>query len=228
MRAKTRVRRGPSFSLPMNKWCKILVVGDPLTREQTNEVLLRTNNSWTGQDDYWNDELAAIAGIELDQYGYPDWQQYRQATRELGLLNLEYMGNSRIVTSYIGGPHGWVDWRGRVHANSYNVGKNPSEAEIGDELAAIAKEFRYLRMIVQVLTGEDGREVAAQWRVADGSAIQVARRRKVTSLAAEDEDTIGEHLFNVLTSRDWGKGVDAERLREAVAQVRSTMAARRA
>ena len=115
----------------LTKWPRLLVTGRRVSEDQANEILIRTDDWWLSTNDrQWEAEIKRIAvdvaGMPVeprrDQTGYGDegmdlFREYyaaREAWRKsLGILELGYLSNSRIVSSWIGGPHGWCDWTGR-------------------------------------------------------------------------------------------------------------------
>lgn len=58
----------------------------------------------------------------------------------LGLLELSYMNNEQCVSSFIGGPHGWMRPTGEILFND-NVGKWPDVESLLNDWVTIAKEF---------------------------------------------------------------------------------------
>ena len=214
----------------LTKWPRLLVVGENVTREQANEILIRTDN-WSPctNDKAWETAVCALG----DEYGMPvnapwrlkpgeyseRWREIearRQASRErLGILELHYLGNARIASSWFGGPHGWCDWDGNIGCSNYNIGKWPSVEEVTEDWTAIAEAFPYLSLHAQLVTDEGEGEVAATWAVREGKAALV---EPAGQLAPVRDDVEGM-VFGLLYSADRERGVSIDRLREALAQV---------
>jgi len=216
------------------KWPRLIVVGEPVTEQQANEILIRTcvASYLTVNERAWNEVVARAMGLpegddfpprELEGDARMAWVKERWAAvdkrcAELGILPLEYLATSRISSSWIGGPKGWCDWDGTIGCSNYNIGKWPSTEEVTKEWQAIAAAFPYLRLDAQVVDDEGEGEIADQWHVADGIAelVEVGE-----PLRHQDQPE-----FLALSRIGWERGVSIERLREAVAQVAPPEASR--
>lgn len=141
------------------KWPCLLVVGEPVIKDQAAEIIVRTDRFYFGcNDKVWEKQLhdAANVAYNLRESGYisTNFDSLDKARKRYRILGLDYMVNSQIASSYIGGPHGWCDWEGRIFTDSYNIGKWPSAIAVYSELSEIAKAFPYLEMTVQLLSEE--------------------------------------------------------------------------
>jgi len=222
----------------LGKWPAMVVLGDKITEEQANEVLIRTMAR--EYFDMTNDHEWAATVREI--FGKEDDYSLRNATfeerlalmrrndallDELGILRLEYLYNSRIASSYIGGPHGWLDWNGNISGNKpYNIGKWPDEGSILDEWTLIAETFPFLSLTAQYYSespSEPGGELDFVFEVTvkDGSA-------SVTDGVEFEEDDINygavteEDIFKMVSDPYRERGVTEARLRTAVSQVRKS------
>lgn len=211
------------------KWPRLIVTGAPVTEQQANEILIRTcvPAYLPGNDQAWNEAVAKAMGFPAGD-DWPDrglegaertawfearWAEKDRRSAELDIIPLEYLYNSRITSSWIGGPHGWCDWDGSIGTAVYNIGKWPSTEEVTEEWAAIAAAFPFLTLDAQVIEDEGEGAVADQWHVADGVAELVEPGAR---LAAAEAPSLTAFL------PDWERGVGIERLRAAVAQVEAT------
>lgn len=143
------------------KWPNLLVVGEPVTREQAAAILIRTRPTYL---------FTNVRDAEANYNKILD----RLAPEP---LDLEYLDNTRIASSWIDGVKGWCDWNGHIGCSNYNIGKWPSVEEVTDDLRKIAEAFPFLRMIVQVLdreSCEEGGTPTAEWRIRDGQVTLVA------------------------------------------------------
>lgn len=210
----------------LTKWPRLIVVPDktePVTREQANEILLRTNGPYFATNDRaFEKAMADVLGIEMIQReagGYRYWDMSWKAASEwyasIGGLDLHYLNNSRIVSSWIGGPHGWLNWGGNVGCSTWNIGKWPSYEEVSEDWSAIAAAFPYLDLHAQLITDEGEGDVAAQWRVTGGQAALVEPVEQFKPRELSDMDVMLR-----ITGHGGERGVSLERLREAVAQLR--------
>ncbi|WP_157253151.1 hypothetical protein [Nonomuraea typhae] len=213
----------------LTKWPRLLVVGETVTREQANEILIRTD----GLSPCINDRAWARTVKDLaTEFGRPPAYDYSRMGEEpgsrrehyeadqawrarMGLLDLHYLGNSRIASSWLGGPHGWCDWTGTISCSNYNIGKWPSAEEVNEDWTTIAKAFPYLSLHAQLITDEGEGEVAATWAIKDGQAALVEPVERI----AEVRDDVEPMVFGLLYSAGRERGVSINRLREALTQV---------
>lgn len=213
------------------KWPRLLVVGEPITEEQADEVLLRTDSWYFGCNDRaWNGTLVRVCG----EFGRPSepsrtvqdgggWAGYFEADRawqgRLGILDLNYLHNSRIASSWIGGPHGWCDWTGAIGCSTFNIGKWPSDDEVTEDWTAIAEAFPFLDLHAQLLNhdeeGGDG-SIAGHWRVKDG---KVAHTDRPDGLLRQAEDIPEDAVMRMLTGLRTERGVTEERFRGALGRL---------
>jgi hypothetical protein len=157
------------FQRALPKWPALLVQGEKVTPEQAKEILIRTDSfSFSSNDEAFSSELNNIVyGVKgkswsltenlQKKFGF-DWSQacnYTEEKRtEVGNLDLQYLYNSRIVSSWIGGPKGWCDWDGNIQTSNYNIGKWPSIEEVYDEWDVIARAFPFLKLRAQLMNCE--------------------------------------------------------------------------
>lgn len=204
------------IDMELTKWPRLLVTGDPVTSEQANEILIRTNNWWMACNDKpWAELVYRLAGIEPGQHGMPALSAMNEFEARAGVLDLHYLHNSRIASAWIGGPHGWCDWDGRIGATNYNIGKWPDVDTVGEDWRAVAAAFPFLRLRAQLAPEEGEKPPVVEWRVANGEAV----------MATEGFDPIApDQLSDAavlarLMVRGGERGVDEARLREALTQV---------
>lgn len=154
------------------KWPRLLVVGEPVTQEQANEIIVRTTPlHYIGtNDDAWAWQVKEALGLRLElDLTHDDYRpevsiEQRLAKLSvldahidarkaaLGTLDLYYLGNGeQIASCYFAGPHGWCAWDGQIGASSYNIGKWPTPEEVHSDVVEIAEAFPFLTMTVQVL-----------------------------------------------------------------------------
>lgn len=148
----------------------------PVTREQAAEIIVRTSGlDFFTNDRAWERALWRELGVELEE-GQSVWRVLSAAEKEdikrkYGILDLYYLRNHRIVSTWVGGPHGWCDWDGTIGCGNYNIGKCPSIEEIDHEWRIIAEAFPYLNLKAQVYSGETSEEdihPVVEWTIKDG------------------------------------------------------------
>lgn len=207
----------------MSKWPRLLVVGHPVTQEQADEILVRTND-WAVpiQSPELRAEVCEIVGIELTQstnHTYPyDFESVRRFQSEVNALELLHLNNSRVASLWVGGPHGWCDWDGTIGTANYNVGKWPTPNEITRDLMVIGETFSYLNMTLQ-LVGQEGSDVkhVSQWKLVNGEVTEIILNKPLPLICEIDNKWITEPINS---ARYDAPGVSLERLRHAVNNVR--------
>lgn len=151
------------------KWPALLVKGEKISEEEAAEVLIRTNGVYIGGND------RALNKQLYDAFGCKQWKEtierddmepyeidkidYAPFNEKWKMLDLSYMRNDRIVSAWIGGPHGWCDWDGKIFAANYNIGKWPSCEEVYEDWQKIAEAFPFLNLTAQLLPMEIGEAV---------------------------------------------------------------------
>jgi hypothetical protein len=212
------------------KWPRLLVTGHPVTTEQADDILIRTNHwglNHTNDPD-WARTLADISaehglprepdsrGPNSDGQAWIDHSEARDTwNKRMGVLDLHYLHNSRIVSAWIGGPHGWCDWDGTIGCANYNIGKWPSDEEVLEDLCAIAAAFPFLTMTVQLVEDEGAGGLAGEWRVAAGHVVHDPEPAE--QLQARDELTEMGILLRMMPGGE--RGVSPARLRTALDRV---------
>lgn len=200
----------------LTKWPRLLVVGEPVTPEQANEILLRTD-SWNmlTNDRHWVRMVSNLIGVAVDEHDRPDWRAVKDFAKSIRVLDLGYLDNSRIMCSWIGGPKGWCDWGGTIGCANYNIGKWPSVEDVTGDWQTIAATFPFLSLKAQCVPdeGEDDRP-AVEWSVHEG---QVDLNESPTAMLRAPEDAD----FTAMLRHHGERGVDFFRLRDALEQVRA-------
>ncbi|GGS85224.1 hypothetical protein GCM10010156_49800 [Planobispora rosea] len=200
----------------LTKWPRLLVVGDAVTREQANEILIRTNTRHMHTNDrVWETTVHDLFGIARDKHGHPDWKSAQAFHDRYGVLDLTYLANQRIASSWLGGAYGWCDWDGTIGCSNYNIGKWPTVEDVTEEWQAIAAAFPYLTLHAQLVTDEGEGHIAATWAVKDGKTALVEPVGQIASIS-DDVAAMAAGLF--LGTRT-ERGVSLDRLREALAQL---------
>lgn len=158
------------------KWPQMRVAGPPISADQASEIIRRTDSfiihGYDGNDRSWNRYVRAILGIPQDRdFNWPQddaSEEERAAFREdmnnhyaavakwredWGCIETEYVHNSWISSSYIGGPYGWCHPDGRIYYGD-NVGKWPSPEQLVQELALLATHFPFIDLEAVFMSGE--------------------------------------------------------------------------
>ena len=169
------------FERGLPKWPALIVTGKAVTKEQASEIIIRTNGDSSCNDNEFSNRVAElIYDVKIPDHLIHNYDQvntaiekklgieegeerekwskvwgYRDEKRaELEIIELSYLHNSRICSSWIGGPHGWCDWEGNIECSNYNIGKWPGIEEVYNEWKKIAKAFPFLDLRCQLANHE--------------------------------------------------------------------------
>jgi hypothetical protein len=213
------------------KWPRLVVAGQPVTEDQADHIVVRTN-SWMrrlfSNDKPWQ---SAVEALVVD-FGYPPeshshatqgvnqigdrWRRLGTWCDRLGILNLHYLHNDRVMSTWVGGSHGWCDWDGTIGCTSYNIGKWPSDDEVTEDWQKIAAAFPFLDLTAQVIDDEGAGPLAAQWRIGGGTIVYDPEPTELLAAPSElSEAQVVDRFTNPLAER----GVDLDRLRAAFERV---------
>lgn len=215
----------------LTKWPRLLVTGDDVTPEQAGDIILRTTEWYliAGSAEWATEVYAALVerGAPAALAGTTGTDILDlELSRALGVwlkmarvLDLRFMRNYRIASSWLGGLHGWVDWDGKIGCSSYNIGKYPDVETVHTDLLRVASAFPYLNMRVQLVTDEGAGTSAVSWVVNGGEVAHPVLGDQ--PLITEPTDPYaGESLHDLLATRnaEWyaQRGVTIERLRAAL------------
>lgn len=158
-----------AFKIGLPKWCQMVVNGDKITQEQSEEIIRRTDSSivgmyFRGNNDSFNKEAEKILDIPKyekfkDNNGNTNWNAYYSAKDEwltkFGVIKeLGYLTNNWLSCCWVGGVHGWCSPTGEI-AFQNNIGKWASVEEVYNEWCVIAKEFPFLNLTCTLMDGEE-------------------------------------------------------------------------
>jgi hypothetical protein len=154
------------------KWPAIVVVGEPVAIDEAAEIIVRTDGFLFSTNDHeFATQLYAAIGVHSDGLSPSDWDAFRAVKEEYRVLPLDYLTTARIASAYIGGPHGWIDWKGNVFTSTTNIGKYPWVLEVLNEWGRIAEAFPFLSLRCQLYnaeSGESGGEPVVEFAVEEG------------------------------------------------------------
>ena len=141
----------------LSKWPGLLVTGQPVTKKQAQKINIRTSSLpylSTNNKAFHKKVLAHLFDGLEDYYEVCRTDKDTEFESGYGILNLNYLTNKNIASAFVGGPHGWCDWKGNIRASSYNIGKWPSVKAVYGDWSLIAETFSYLNLKCQLLDGE--------------------------------------------------------------------------
>lgn len=201
----------------LTKWPGFIVNGNPVTLEQANEIILRTN-SWllcTNNQFYINQVAEALDFSSNKQPRYPseeliDYEKKRKFKESIQVLNLDYLATERIASCQIGGPNGWCNYDGAIFSNNSNIGKYPTTEEVFQEWQTIATAFPYLNLTCQLLSHEisqDEAQPVIEFKVCKGKVTYQTDNLKLIavknpvpmSTIFTNENEIGISVKNLVT-----------------------------
>lgn len=144
------------LNIQLPKWPACLVKGKPVTPEQAEEIIIRTDDfRFSTNDRKWKKELIESLSIPYtDAYPYYNRNDMDYMRKKFNILELEYLSTERIASSYIYGPNGWIDWDGNIYQTNKNIGKWATVGEVFDEWSLIAEAFPYLELTCQLCNNE--------------------------------------------------------------------------
>jgi hypothetical protein len=206
---------------PHDKWRRLLVSGHNVPRAVGEEICLATfqPEGFYTNDKHFERLVASALDLEIDEHGWISHESAKRYRAAVGGLELNWMDNHQIGSAWIGGPHGWCDWDGKIGCGSYNLGKYPSNEEITEDLVLIALRWPQLKLWVQVLDSEGYGPVSGEWKVADGKAecFTKLNYNHVTAPIELDPQVALLGLYREHRER----GVDVEQLRKIFERVKA-------
>ena len=212
------------FDRGLPKWPAFVVSGKAVTKEQAAEIIVRTDG-WhlSGNDQQWSDSIHKMIGVETDDHGWAKkWEDMDKFREAHGVLsNLEYLGNRRIYSAWIGGSHGWCDWDGSLFTREYNIGKWPEVEAVYNEWAEIATAFPYLDLRCQLYNGETSEDVpivlVVEYVIKEGEVTVVEPGAEIQKPSFDTSRAVSSVVWNRF---DRERGCNLDQLREALNIVR--------
>lgn len=153
------------INIDLPKWSRMVISGNNITPGQAAEIIIRTADlEFFCNDDIWRRQLHKELGLfsiaDADNnpkkwYSvYDNKDKFNYVNQSLGILDLQYLGNHQIATSFIGGPHGWCSWNGIIGYDN-NIGKWPSVSAVLKEWKLIATTWPFLKLRCQLWNDEN-------------------------------------------------------------------------
>lgn len=212
-----------SVERELPKWPTLQVVGQDVRPELGREICLRTTQPYMVFPFYvdeWSQSLAAAYGVTLDDQGWLPHDEEERIREELGILELEYLGNDRVTASRFELPSGWCNWDGKIGTDGTHLdSKWPTLEGLNQELTLIAQTWPGLSMTVQLSNYRDPERLDEYWPfltwVVEDGRVELYREpgfrlRPVRMPVIEPE----------LIAEETGRGVDIETLRLAINEVK--------
>lgn len=148
-------------SISLCKWPQMIVTGESVDLRTAREIIRRTDDffKWpTGNNRRFVKTVLDL--VQFPQHSqYEDFSEYLQAKERWesnwGFISSEYVVNSWISCSFVGGPHGWCHPDGTIEYFD-NIGKWPSVEAVLNDWKAIASAFPFLKVEVSLMSNERG------------------------------------------------------------------------
>lgn len=220
------------LSVSLIKWPGLVVSGEPISPDDAAEILIRTDGSplvysMSCNDRRWCRMLGAALGLEPEDYGDPPevrqrrWKERDDMRAALGCLNLSYLSNHQIASSWIGGPHGWCSWDGSIGCSTFNIGKWPSVGDVLEEWGEIASAFPALTLTCHLLDQEIGGETegvpVVEFCVSGGDVIL----RRPTNFSKPPERDLESLMTRRMLHPHGERGCTIEQFKHALEVVRA-------
>jgi len=219
------------FNKGLPKWPALVVVGKPVTEQQAMAINVMTDRfSFCSNDREFEKEIhKLIYGIDASWSDLTDaikekyklefndaWDFKEKEAIKYGVLELNYLSNSRILSSWVGGPHGWCNWDGTIGSSNYNIGKYPSVQDVYDDCVKLAEAFPFLEMKVQLMNQEasedtEKMEAVVEYSIKDG-VVDMYEPSEILETPYFGSDSMFERFNNPHAER----GCTIEKLSEAL------------
>lgn len=161
------------------KWPEMRVIGNKVSKKQAADIIMRTDFSFfypSTNDEEWLRIFYDIIGVGQVEDDDIYKAIYSVAKRIGWLEGIEYIRPSRIMSNYIRGPRGWIDWDGNIDYGTHNIGKWPSCEDVFKDWEIVANAFPYLNLRCQLFDKEgceDGEEAVIEYIVREGKVEAV-------------------------------------------------------
>lgn len=157
------------FKIALPKWPLLVVLGKPVSIDQAEEIILRTDYYVTypqSNDKKFDREYCKLINRPLNYENghkvHPNGTKThviqsetdQKFLKKINSLDIYCLRNQRINSSYIGGRHGWCNFSGNIITSNYNIGKWPSVEGVYEEWEIIAKAFPFLDLTCQLVDRE--------------------------------------------------------------------------
>lgn len=207
--------------IDLPKWPAFVVAGKPVSKNRAKEIIMRTTDLvWlASNDDEFENQLYSYLGFkgQKEKFNPSKFENFEEVVIRIekeikpvyyeddyGESSLEYCANHRVLSSWIGGAHGWIDWDGNVGCSNYNIGKWPNTEDVFKEWQAIATAFPDLELQCQLFNREasenppEGKEIPLiQFNVKNGE-VEAIKPTGVIANPSFNNGKLLEQLFDPL------------------------------
>lgn len=179
------------LNVDLPKWPQLIVTGKSVSKDRALEIIRRTDvffrHGIGGNNSEFNEWVINTVNFpELDDYKYKNDDDFNSAfdayTDALNTwhdnwnyVTTEYVANSWISCSELGGPCGFMHQDGQIGYDR-NIGKWPSVEEVFNDFKVIAEAFPDLDMEATIMNGEECEyptRALVSFKIKDGKATLV-------------------------------------------------------
>lgn len=150
-----------ALNIGLPKWPQCIIKGKSISEEQALEIIRRTDsfflNGFGGNNNKFNEKALEICRMPdimniVNLINYE--KQRRKFIKKWQTIETNYLHNSWVSCSYIGGPHGWCHPDGTIEYHD-NIGKWPDMADIHYDLITIGKHFPFIELTCTLMSAEE-------------------------------------------------------------------------
>src|SRR3990167_11440226 len=101
------------FEIALPKWPAMTVIGKKVTKDQAAEIIIRCSSlHYSSNDTSFDEQINNILGIKTEGWRV-NYDSLQEVQEKFKILPVEYLDlNDRVVSCYVGWPHGLMDWDG--------------------------------------------------------------------------------------------------------------------
>jgi len=165
------------------KWPQAFITGQNLTVERAEEIITRTDglvvSRYGGNNEDFNKTFLHESGLRI--VDPDDWVSGKISSEScykkgeviknvLGLIETNYIHNSWLSSSYVGGPYGWCHPSGKIFYND-NIGKHPCVESVVEDWRKLHEAFPFINVVCTLHNkeyGEPGIEPVVTLRIGAG------------------------------------------------------------
>ena len=206
------------------KWSQCLIKGTKISEEQALEIIRRTdsflcNQPYVRDKDVFGKWVVDTLQIPCE-YSSDDYEEmkfiydcYKKWANHFGCIELNYLHNDWIYSSFVGGNIGWCHPDGIIEYH-YNIGKWPTTEEVLDDLSTIVSNFPFLDFTCTLMDAEylEDRKPLVSFIVKDGHAniSEPIEIDELELLGKEDDEEVKANFLQILMSGDYAHSIPKE------------------
>ena len=175
------------------------------------------NNIYKNSSYYYNKINSLFTTIQYSSDDYEEirfiYDCYKKWANHFGCIELEYLQNNWIYSSFVGGNIGWCHPDGTIEYH-YNIGKWPTPEEVLDDLSTIASNFPFLDFTCTLMDAEylEDRKPLVSFIVKDGYAniVEPIEIDESELHVKENDEEVKANFLQFLMSGDYAHSISKE------------------